>query len=516
MKVSLLARFRAAVVKFGGLGGTPIRPSWMGYSREPFAGAWQNGVEIDPIGSLTSFGAVFACISRISNDIAKLSPELLQMGANGIEVEAPATSPFWRPLTKPNRYQNPIQFQSYWVTSKLLFGNAYALKQRESSRGMVTSLHMLDPRRVTPMVTPEGDVYYSFGGSDLAGIPQGQIVPASEIIHDRGVTLWHPLVGVSPLYACALSATQGLRIQKNSATFFTNMSRPSGMLTAPGTIDDVTANRVKTEWEANYSAENIGRLAVMGDGLTYLPMTIPAETAQLIEQLDWTVADVARAFGVPLYKINAGPMPTNNNVEALELQYYTGCLQILIESMEACLTAGIEVTQGYCVELCLDGLARMDTAAQIESLAKAVGGAIMAPNEARAKRRLQPVPGGDSVFLQQQNFSLAALEKRDALPNPFVVDTPTSTPTPGGETPPAEDPAKSIEAMLKKLFSEEMRGFAEMQDAAREADRAEGLIAIKTAVAEHVSEAIAKDKPVEFSGEDIADSFVAGLAIAEV
>ena len=38
---------------------------------------------------------------------------------------------------------------------------------------------------------------------------------------------------------------QGAAIMNNSASFFTNMSRPSGVLTAPGTISTETAARVK-------------------------------------------------------------------------------------------------------------------------------------------------------------------------------------------------------------------------------------------------------------------------------
>lgn len=411
-----------------------VRSPFWGSVREPFAGAWQKGVTIDPIGSLTSFGAVFACVARIANDIAKLEPQLLEADTNGIPVEASPLSPFWACLRSPNNYQNRIQWLAFWLTCKLLFGNAYQLKEREAARGLVRRLHPLDPRRVTPMVTQQGDVYYSLGGSDLARIPAGAVVPASEIIHDRGWCLWHPLVGVSPLYACAMSATLGLRIQQNSATFFENMSRPSGMLTAPGTIDDVTAARLKTEWESNYSRENIGRLAVMGDGLTYEAMTIPAETAQLIQQLEWTAIDVARAFGVPPHKINAGPAETAGNTEQRELDYYVGCLQVLIEGVELCLTEGLEVTPGYSVELKLDGLIRMDGPAQVDMLSNAVKGTIMMPNEARARMRLQPAAGGSALYLQQQNYSLAALAKRDAQDNPFAA---ASKPAPAPAEPPA-------------------------------------------------------------------------------
>lgn len=426
-------------------GPLPVRSSMYGWVRESFAGAWQKGVTIDPIGTITAYAAVYACISRIANDVAKLEPRLMELQADGTSTLAVSTSPYWEVIRKPNTFQNRIQFYSFWLSLKLMYGNSYALKKRDQ-RGIVYGKYLLDPRRVTPMVTPEGDVYYSLGGDDLAKAPAGMVAPASEIIHDRCVTLWHPLVGVSPIYACGASATQGNRIQGNSAQFFENMSRPSGMLSAPGTIDEVTADRLKREWEANYSGLNLGRLAVLGDGLKYEPMTIPAQEAQLIDQLKWTVEDVARAFGMPLYKIGAGPIPTNNNVEALNQQYYSDCLQTHIESIELCLNEGLGLPSGYRVEFDLDGLLRMDGAAQIEMLAKQVESGIAAPNEARGRLNLSPKKGGDSIYLQQQYYSLEALAKRDAQADPFG----TAKPAPAL---PAPEP-KSYDADLALLAAQ--------------------------------------------------------------
>lgn len=455
-------------------------PEGFGYVREPYAGAWQNGESQQPaLGAMAGYGSVYACVARISNDIAKLQPELLVQDSNGIPELAPSNSPFWRVLKKPNQFQNRIQFIMYWMALKLLHGNAYALKLRETTRGMVVALHLLDPRKVVPFVTPEGDVYYSLSGDELSKIPTGMLVPASEIIHDRDTALWHPLMGVPRIVACAQSVMQGLRIQGSSSKFFQNMSRPSGMLTAPGTIDNVTAQRLKTEWEANYSGNNIGRLAVLGDGLKYEAMTIPAEQAQLIEQLSWTVEDVARCFSVPLYKINAGPMPTAGNVEALESQYYSGCLQILIESFELCMAEGLGIPDTHEVMLNLDGLLRMDSATHIEMLAKAVGGAIMKPDEARRARRLKPIPGGDAVYLQQQNYSLAALAKRDAREDPFAPAKPPAPPTPpapsGEDAPDAPDGADAPDqadqeeaqrqaAIVAALVESQLKGAREREE----------------------------------------------------
>jgi len=431
----------------------PVTGGLFGWVREPFAGAWQlGGPQIDPLGALTAYAAVYACVSRIANDVGKLCPELRVRESDGTWQLAPDNSPHWKTLRKPNHFQNRIQFYVYWIICKLLHGNAYALKVRDE-RTMVSRMYLLDPRRVCPMVAPNGDVYYNLGNDDLAGIPAGMMVPASEIIHDRMNCLWHPLVGISPIYACGISATQGLRIQSNSSAFFTNMSRPSGMLTAPGTIDEPTADRLKKEWDANFSGQNLGKLAVLGDGLKYEPMTIPAQMAQLIEQLKWTVEDVARAFGVPLYKINAGTVPAGAPVESLNQQYYDECLQIHIESIESCLDEGLAVPGGTRVEFDLAGLLRMDQTAHMKMLGEGVKNGVMTPNEARKERNLRPVEGGNTIYMQEQNFSLEALAKRDAKEDPFgsaAPPAPAVTPEPADDAP--DDEAGAAKAMTAQFI----------------------------------------------------------------
>lgn len=461
--------------------------------REGFAGAWQRGIELEPTPNLAAYAPIYACATRIANDIAKLRPEMLVQDNEEPDVwdPAPATSPYWQPLRKPNHFETWGQFINRWLLSKLLFGNTYVLKLRDM-RGVVYALYVLDPRGVTPLVTPGGDVYYGLSGNALARIPAGiQAAPAREVIHDRGPCFWHPLVGIPPVYACALSGTLGLRIQQNSTVFFGNLSRPSGILTAPHTIDDVTATRLKEAWQENYGGANLGKIAVAGDGLEYTPITVPAEQSQLVEQLGLTAIDVATAFAMPAYKINQGPMPTNNNVQALDQQYYSNCLQAYIEDIEACLDQGFEVPSGYGTVLNLDGLMRMDTATQMDVLVKGVGGAILKPDEARAKLGRKKVKGGDAVYLQQQNYSVEALAKRDANADPFSVGKPVATPpapapipTPGPA--PTPEPSKSLEILLTKAIDDarlaaERAVQAEAQLAAEQAARVASEGRMKTA-----------------------------------
>ena len=371
-----------------------ILSPWLGPIREPFTGAWQRNVMADSRECIIAFSAVYACVTRIAGDIAKMRA-VLKENVGGIWQPASEKSPFWAVLRKPNAFQTRVQFLESWLISILLSGNAYVLKERDS-RGIVVALYVLDPRRVRPLVAQDGSIYYQIHADPLSGVPEATTLPASEIIHDRMNCLFHPLVGISPIYACAISTTQGNRIQANSAKFFENLSRPSGMLTAPGNIDNITAQRLKDEFETKFSNGGLGRLFVAGSGLKYEAMTINAVDAQLIEQLKWTVEDVARAFAMPLYKINAGPVPPYTSVEVLNQQYYTDALQTRVEAMECALDDGLglgyEQAAAYGVVLDTSVLLRMDTAARYKAHSDGIAGGWLKPNEARAAR-VGPVDG---------------------------------------------------------------------------------------------------------------------------
>jgi HK97 family phage portal protein len=462
----------------------PARPGGLfGVVRESFAGAWQRNVECDSREGLLAFSAVYACINRIASDIAKLPLTLVEGSDDGTWPLAVAGSPFWPVLRKPNRYQTRIQFLTVWLCSKLIYGNAYIWKERDL-RGIVTAMYVLDPRRVLALVASDGQVYYQLQIDPLSGLQQAITVPAEEVIHDLMNPLFHPLVGVGPIYACAASATQGNRIQANSATFFQNMSRPSGVLTAPATIDDVTAKRLKDTAEAAISGQNMGRLLVAGDGLKYESMTIPASDAQLIEQLGWTVEDVARAFGVPLYKINAGPMPHENNINALNEQYYTGCLQILMESMEVLLDEGCSLPAGYRTQFDLSGLLRMDTNSRFDAWNKAVQGGWMKPDEARQRENMSPVPGGDTPYMQQQNWALAQLARRDILAAAAATAPPPAKIAPEAGSPAAPLPAAAAAAATAEEAA--AAGAGQGKDLEDEDTRQLALVGAKAIFKEHL------------------------------
>lgn len=401
---------------------------------ESFAGAWQKNVTID-YQSIQTYHAIFACITLIASDISKLMMRLVQLN-DGIWTEV-VNNAFSPVLRKPNKYQNRIQFWESWILSKLVRGNTYVLKVRDN-RKVVVQLHVLCPDRVKTLVTADGEVYYELRTDNLAGLGDQVTLPASEIIHDRWNCLYHPMVGVSPLVACGIAAMQGMAAQNNQTNFFNNRSMPSGILTAPGAISKESADRVKTLWDTNYSGENAGKIAVVGDGLKYEAMGFTSVELQMIEQLKWTAEVACSVLHVPGYKVGVGAVPANSNVQSLNVEYFCQALQRLIEDAELCMDEGLALPAELGTEFDTDNLLRMDTLTLIDVLNKSSG--ILTVDEQRKRLNLGKITGGNTVYLQQQQFSLAALAKRDAREDPFASAS-KPAPQPGDPNAPGGDPA---------------------------------------------------------------------------
>ncbi len=430
---------------------------WWPVIRESFTGAWQRNEEIRVDTSLSN-PVLFRCVTLIANDIAKMRLRLVAQDSAGIwsETESPAFSAL---LRKPNRYQTRIQFIFSWVLSKVVYGNVYVLKVRDN-RNVVSQLYVLDPNRVKVLVAPDGSVFYQVKRDDLSGVSADlPAIPASEIIHDRWNTLFHPLVGLSPIYAAGLPALQAQEISNTATRFFRNGARPSGLLTSDNEIDDVMAARLSKRWQENHGGLNLGKVAVMGSGLKFAAMAMNYVDAQVIEQLKWTGETIAGTLGVPAYMAGVGAAPLNNNVEALAQQYYSQCLQILIESIEECLDEGLGLLDKkdgvrLGTEFDLDDLLRMDSASQVKALVEGLKG-LYAPNEARRKMNLGPVTGGEQVYLQQQNYSVEALAKRDAKDDPFDTSSGSAKsieppPTAANDDVPPEDLAAEFGICLTR------------------------------------------------------------------
>jgi phage portal protein, HK97 family len=375
---------------------------------EPFAGAWQMNVE-EKRGDLVSYPTLFACLSRIAADIGKLPFQLKTRQENGIWVTQanPAYDPV---LRKPNSYQTSAQFRECWILSKLANGNAYILKERDN-RGVVIGLYVLNAEKVMPMVSESGAVFYRLQHDPLNNLPndypnENLIVPASEIIHDRCMTVHHPLIGIPPLAAAHWPAVKNLKIMRSATQFFANNASPGGILTAPAGMTEKDAERVREYWNQNFKGDNAGKVAVIGADMKFVSFAMKSIDSQMVEQMRYSDEQICQPFGIPPFKIGIGSLPSGMGVDGMNMLYYADALQTHIEHMETLLDDGLQIKPPLGIELDLEPLLRMDESRRADVATKLVGGGVATPNEARLRFNLDPLAGGDTIFLQQQDIPL--------------------------------------------------------------------------------------------------------------
>jgi len=422
----------------------PVSRGWWPLVREPFSGAWQRNKE-ERLDSLLQYPTLYACISRIATDIGKLPFSLKQKNSQGIwtSVENPAYSPV---LKKPNHYQTPQQFREYWSLSKKTQGNTYVLKERDM-RGVVVGLYILDPCRVMPLVSDSGEVFYQLYVDNLNLLPDGEIdliVPASEVIHDRCICPFHPLIGLPPIAAAYWPALKNMRILRSSSEFFANNAQPSGILSAPGAIADGTAERLKTYWNDNFTGSNAGKVAVVGDGLQFVSMASKSVDSQMVEQLRYSDEQICQPFGIPPFKVGLGTIPSGLGVDAINQLYYDDALQADIQAMECLLTEGLRADP-YKVDMDESVLMRMDAGKKADYHRTLIDGSIETINNARLEFNLPPLEGGDTVYMQMQDMPLDQVRQ-----NTIVRVSEEAVPADS----PAAEPAETIDEQTQKALGE--------------------------------------------------------------
>lgn len=389
-------------------------------------GAWQQDDPFISSGDRSDTmqsAVVYACIRLLAWDIAKLPAKVMRLVA-GIWEEADHQT-FAALLRKPNYFQGWIDFILSWLFSYLLAGNAYILKLRTPGRG-VTGLMVLDPSLVQPMVDQvSGVIVYRLGQDPLTPIAADDtLVLASEIIHHRYMAFGHPLIGTSVLVRAQQAARLRNGTMESNAELATNNAVPPGILIAPEGLTDEDLQKIRVKWEA----QGKGRIAVVDAAFKFESLQSKFIDSQSKEFAELAAVDICIACGVPPWKVGVGARPPGLDVEAANIIYYQDSLQLPIEHIEQLLDDGLDVPRD--VYICLDRyeLFLLDSKTRAELDKLLVGGGVKAPNEARRGWNLPPVKGGETPYLQQQNYSLSALAARDsAAPAPS-----SAAPPPGG------------------------------------------------------------------------------------
>jgi HK97 family phage portal protein len=410
---------------------------------------WQTGK--DPIGG-GSNSIVQSCVDAYAQTLAQLPAQHVSEFP-GEGVQPITTSALSRVLRQPNSYQTRSDFVLNLVKSLLLHGNGYALAQR-NDRNEISALHLLNSRSVSPMIDREsGSIFYAIG--DQIMLPHGSIdalVPQRDVLHVRLFTPRNPLIGVSPIENLAMAIASTNAISSHQAAFFSNMARPSGLLTTDERLTKEQMMQLRDAWLNQSQHLNSGGVPILAAGLKWQSMSINSQDSQLVEAFQMGRDDIAMSFRIPLAVLGYAKDSTYQSAETLINAWLSQGLGFLIEHIEQSISAFFGVPLNTHCQFDVDALLRTDLVGRVDALTKAISGGLYSPNEARRKEGLPDAEDGDEPRLQAQVVPLSQVNAEpapSAEPAPVPQITDQSQTTEEAPQPTEEQQADMASAIVK-------------------------------------------------------------------
>ena len=269
-----------------------------------------------------------------------------------------------------------VEFWSQFVTAALWFGNSFVyVPVRDSAGAPKPPLWQLHPNDVTI-----ADGEYWVGETAL---------PRDSVIHLRGLGPYFDGSGRGVLTTFGRELGLASAVGQYAAGVFQS-GVPAGYLksSAPSMTQD-QADELKARWLAQHGGARRS-IAVLNATTDFHAVAISPVDAQLNSAREWSLRDIALAFGVPPYSIGApADSSTYANVESRMIELRTFTLLPWQRRVEATLDA--QLPRGTGLKIRSDALLRADTATRYAAYKNAIDAGWLLPDEVRTLEDLPPL-----------------------------------------------------------------------------------------------------------------------------
>ena len=348
--------------------------------------------------------AVDRCIEILSDSIGKLPNYLFDSKTRRRIPDDPVLQLL---NIRPNEAMTPTIRKKVLETSRLVDGNGYDWILRDERTGRIRELIPVPGYLVEPWQDLSGRVWYTVT-HPWTGEPM--VLPNEDICHYKGATR-DGLKGVAVLRRASEVIASARAQQQYELGFYANGGQPSGVLQTDsdlaGLVDDPKnpgtligrKDLLRREWERIHAGpSNSHRLAILDLGLKYNPIAATNADAQFIESKEISIRDIARYFGIPLYKLQEGKQAYGSN-EQNAIEYVVGTLHPIVNQYEEEQTwkilAKSQVDRGLELRINLMAELKGDTSARAEWYRTMVEIGGFSVNDILALEDKPDVPGGE-------------------------------------------------------------------------------------------------------------------------
>ncbi len=375
------------------------------------AGYPVGGAEVNET-TARKLSAVDACMEILSNSMAKL-PNFVMDSTTRVRVAHPILELL---NVRPNEAMTPFIRKKVLENSRNEGGNGYDWIVRDPRTLRPVELIPVPWQLVQPWRDDAGRVWYTVT-HPVTGTPM--ILPSEDICHYKGATR-DGLTGISVLRRAQEVIASASAAQEYEKTYYERGGQPSGVLSTDtdlgGWAKDSTGavlkdpdgspvnlkEKLRREWEKVHAGpSNSHRLAILDLGLKYTPIASNNRDAQFVESKEVSVRDIARFFGVPLYKLQEGKQSYESN-EQNAIEYVVSTLHPNVTQYEEEQTwklllpsdrrAGLEVRINLMAELRGDTKSRGTWYSMLRNIG------VFSVNDILALEDMPDVEGGDGRY----------------------------------------------------------------------------------------------------------------------
>lgn len=307
----------------------------------------------------------------------------------------------------PNADMTAVEFWECVVVGLLTWGNSYVLKSYSGTR--LVALDPLNPALMSVRRTLDGAVTYIYAD------PRGQReYTEREIWHIKGFGS-DGLIGYSPIGMGWRSVLSASNVENASSKTFGGNMRPSFTVAVePILTKDQRAQMKEAIIDGVFADYRIGTGHLIEGNAKYTQMTINPTDAQMVETLSRSVEDLCRWYQVPPSMIGHGTAVSNwgTGREQINLGFKQYVLDPYLTRIEQSIAKHLLTPaerKKYYAEFNLESLLRADSQGRSNFYDKMVKGGIYTPNFCRSLENLEPLPGGDQLFMQSAMLPLDKL-----------------------------------------------------------------------------------------------------------
>lgn len=207
-------------------------------------------------------------------------------------------------LDNPTVTSNAHAFWQSMFAQLLLGGECFAYRWRNNN-GIDSFWEYLRPSQVSPYLLEDGSGLIYTVTFDEPSIGVVEAIPQSDMIHIRLLSKNGGKTGISPLSALA----NELNISKASNRL--TLSALARSISAPGVLKIQKGGLLNAKEKAQRSQKFMQQMQASGSGPIvlddledYQPLEIQGNVAQLLNQANWTGAQIAKVYGVSDSVIN--------------------------------------------------------------------------------------------------------------------------------------------------------------------------------------------------------------------